>query len=241
MEDNARIRTCPSCGMTNRSFSHFCNHCGAALDNPQVLPVTSGFRKCSNCGANVPIDMQFCTNCGETIGTPIPKPDEQPPEQDSSAQISRDDNGTNTDDKIEKALKPAVTLASSSAPQKKTYSPPRSSAYSEDYEEDPFRRIAAQRSNPIPPPSTYIPSSSLAPIVNTSEFFWLSILYAVPVIGLIVFLCYAFDESVNPNKRNYCKAMLIQVLVSVGLVILFWTAISSILAGILGSLGGGFF
>ena len=64
------------------------------------------------------------------------------------------------------------------------------------------------------------------------DFFLMSLLSFVPIIGFIFLLIWAFSGNANINRKNYARAALIWILVSIGLVIL----LSIIGGGILNSM-----
>ena len=64
------------------------------------------------------------------------------------------------------------------------------------------------------------------------DFFLMSLLSFVPIIGFIILLIWAFSGNANINRKNYARAALIWILVSIGLVIL----LSIIGGGILNSM-----
>lgn len=64
------------------------------------------------------------------------------------------------------------------------------------------------------------------------DFFLMSLLLFVPIIGFIFLLIWAFSGNTNINRKNYARAALIWILVSIGLVIL----LSIIGGGILNSM-----
>lgn len=77
-----------------------------------------------------------------------------------------------------------------------------------------------------------------APVMKVSEFFWTSFLLGLPVVGFILALVWGFSSDVNPNKRNFCRAMLIWVLVGVVLTIILTIAGVGIIGSIVNSLEG---
>ena len=64
------------------------------------------------------------------------------------------------------------------------------------------------------------------------DFFLMSLLSFVSIIGFIFLLIWAFSGNANINRKNYARAALIWILVSIGLVIL----LSIIGGGILNSM-----
>ena len=49
--------------------------------------------------------------------------------------------------------------------------------------------------------------------VRTSEWFWTMFLAAIPLVGLIMLLIWAFGSGNNINKSSWAKATLIWILV----------------------------
>ena len=70
--------------------------------------------------------------------------------------------------------------------------------------------------------------------LTTGNFFWMPVILAIPVVGLIVLLVWAFSKSANLNRKHYARATLIWLLIS-----LIPIAIATFAGGgILGSLQG---
>ena len=70
--------------------------------------------------------------------------------------------------------------------------------------------------------------------MRTSEFFWMILVLAIPLVGFICSLVWAFGSNVNENRKNFCRAQLIWVLVGIVLSILYAVLIASL--GLMGSL-----
>ncbi|MBE6724821.1 MAG: zinc ribbon domain-containing protein [Ruminococcaceae bacterium] len=90
-----------------------------------------------------------------------------------------------------------------------------------------------------PQPRSFIPPQAPAadPLnapLTTGNFFWMPVVLAIPVVGLIVLLVWAFSKSANLNRKHYARATLIWMLISLILVVIVTFAGG----GILGSLGG---
>jgi hypothetical protein len=56
--------------------------------------------------------------------------------------------------------------------------------------------------------------------MKTSEFFWLELLMCIPLVGLILALVWGLGGNTNENRRNYCRAKLIWILVGLAISIL---------------------
>jgi hypothetical protein len=55
----------------------------------------------------------------------------------------------------------------------------------------------------------------------------------VPIVGLVLYFVWAFGTGGNLNRRNYCRASLIMMAISIGLSIIFSVAFATLFAGIL--------
>lgn len=76
-------------------------------------------------------------------------------------------------------------------------------------------------------PAPAAPGAELAPVVKTSAFFWLDVLYCLPFVGFIacIIICAA---SKNPNIRHHAASKLVEILVILVLTIII--AILSVIA-----------
>ncbi len=72
--------------------------------------------------------------------------------------------------------------------------------------------------------------------MTTGDYFWMMLVLAIPLVGFICTLVWAFGSNVNVNRRNFCRATLIWMLVGIVL-----TIVLSILLAVLGfTLGDAF-
>ncbi len=74
---------------------------------------------------------------------------------------------------------------------------------------------------------TYTPSAPAAQPVSTAYYFWMMLLFAVPVIGLIVCLVTAFSGE-DASRKNFSRAALIWILVAIVLSIIVAIAIAAV-------------
>ncbi len=81
----------------------------------------------------------------------------------------------------------------------------------------------APQTPPVPPVQ-----QELAPVMTVGNFLGLFLLPALlnavtcGIGGLILLLVWAFGSNVNPNKRNYAKAQLIFMLISMAIAVIVW-------------------
>lgn len=79
------------------------------------------------------------------------------------------------------------------------------------------------RSRSISPSSPFIrprlPDNPAA--LKVSQFFWLDFLTGIPLVGFILTLVWGFGGDVNENKRNYCRAKLVWLLIGIAVTVIF--------------------
>ncbi len=160
---------------------------------------------CKNCSAQIPDGSKFCTACGHKIVV-------------ESFVAS-------------KPQQPAQTQHTQTPPQAQhTQVPPQT----------PYMQIPPQvQQGQVPPynlngtqQQTVSKNTALDAPLTVLDFFLMSLLSFVPIIGFIFLLIWAFSGNTNINRKNYARAALIWILVSIGLVIL----LSIIGGGILNSM-----
>ncbi len=73
--------------------------------------------------------------------------------------------------------------------------------------------------------------------MKTSEFFWLEFLMCIPIVGFILALVWGLGGGTNENRRNYCRAKLIWILVGLGISIIALIIIFAVGGSIIDRLG----
>lgn len=89
---------------------------------------------------------------------------------------------------------------------------------------------AAAEQQTYQPRQTYtVPVSTppAVPPVSTAYYFWMMLLFAIPVIGLIVCLVTAFSGD-DTSRKNFSRAALIWILVAIVLSIIVAIAIAAV-------------
>ena len=64
-------------------------------------------------------------------------------------------------------------------------------------------------------------------------YFLLNIVYAIPLIGIIVLIVMALGGTDNINKRNYARSFFCSLLVSAILILIFGSSILAIIQSLL--------
>ena len=73
--------------------------------------------------------------------------------------------------------------------------------------------------------------------MSTVEWFGTLIVLIVPILGIVLYFIWAFGSGGNPNRRNYCRAALIMMAISLALGFIFSLAFANIIGMITGGFG----
>lgn len=65
------------------------------------------------------------------------------------------------------------------------------------------------------------PADNNPAALKVSQFFWLDFLTGIPLVGFILTLVWGFGGDVNENKRNYCSAKLVWLLIGIAVTVIF--------------------
>ncbi len=113
---------------------------------------------------------------------------------------------------------------------------------------------------PVPPPPAYTPSVQTAPSyqqayvhqqqnpaysgqsgcepLRVGQYIGMFLLMCVPILSIILLFMWSFGSSVNPNKKNFARAMLILAAIGIILGIIFGAALTSVIGNMLNGMGG---
>lgn len=70
-----------------------------------------------------------------------------------------------------------------------------------------------------------------APVMSTKDWVITILISALPLIGFVMLIVWAFGSGENPNKINWAKATLIWMAIMMVLFIILWfTVIAAIIA-----------
>ena len=187
---------------------------------------------CKNCSAQIPDGSKFCTACGHKIVVePFVAPKPQQPPQTEPTQVPPQAQHMQT---------PPQTEPTQVPPQAQHMQTPPQTEHMQTPSQAPYTQIPPQvQQGQVPPynlngtqQQTVSKNTALDAPLTVLDFFLMSLLSFVPIIGFVFLLIWAFSGNTNINRKNYARAALIWILVSIGLVIL----LSIIGGGILNSM-----
>lgn len=112
---------------------------------------------------------------------------------------------------------------------------------------------------PVPPPPAYAPQVQTASSyqqayapqqppaysgqpgsepLRVGQYIGMLLLMCVPILSIILLFAWSFGGSVNLNKKNFARAMLILGAIGIILSIIFGAALTSIIGELLDGMGG---
>ena len=147
---------------------------------------------CENCGANIPDTSKFCTECGTTVDGAVPEAKPAAPVQPVLAATLV----------TPPQQQPSYT-PQPQRPLQPAYAPPQQPYYNNQAVSYGFNQA-----NHEP--------------LGVGSYIGMFFLSAIPLVGFICLLVWAFGSNANLNKKNYARAILIMGLIAVVLwVVIF--------------------
>ncbi|MBP5154070.1 MAG: zinc ribbon domain-containing protein [Lachnospiraceae bacterium] len=149
--------------------------------------------KCSVCGSEVADGLKFCPQCG----APLAAASAETPAAPAQPYTPVYQGGG--------APAPAPVYAPVYG------APPTQPVYQPSYmgDENVTQKMKARQGE----------KAADAGVVSTGAFFWLTVLYAIPVIGFIAVLVMSFSGR-NKSLKNFAKSRLIMLLIGLAVVII---------------------
>ncbi|MDD3428905.1 MAG: zinc ribbon domain-containing protein [Oscillospiraceae bacterium] len=160
---------------------------------------------CKKCGTEIDQDARFCCCCGTFVERSATKP---PVSSDSFSSFTENSSA---------AYGTPIVPAASVQPAPTYYGVKKQNSYAAG----PVGKPAAKSSDANEP---------CAPLTMW-EYVLYGILFSIPLVNLILAFIWGFSETVNPNKRNLSRAMLIFFGVSIVLCILYLLIMLLLLSG----------
>jgi len=75
-----------------------------------------------------------------------------------------------------------------------------------------------------------------ADVIKTPDWVLSLILLSIPMVNIIVIVFWALSDGINPNRRNFARAILIFLAIGAILTMMFFGMIMGMLSAMLGSL-----
>ena len=180
---------------------------------------------CKQCGAFLPDDAAACPACGCLLNpAPAPETPAQGPKDGPAPEAP-------AAPAPEAPAAPAAEAPAPSGPVPGSVPPPRYQvpAYAHPAggpgaagpggPAGPVNGAPAPQPGSFPPPP---PAAPLSPTVGTGEWLWSSIVAAIPIVGFIVLLVWAFGGGTKLSKRNWARANLILYAIVVVLYVMIF-------------------
>lgn len=164
---------------------------------------------CENCGKQLPDNANFCDGCGKKL-TAVPVPVKTPAQTKAAAPASPQNANI-------QPQQPQTVNYRQSAPAQQSY-----------------------QQQPNYTQNTYNPNAFNAggnpPALTVGQYIATFILSAIPFIGFILMLVWAFDSGTNLNKKNYARAVLLLLAIGIAASILISIIGGSIIIELLNEL-----
>lgn len=206
----ARLKTamiCKECGTENRETAKFCKNCGSILKKEEFKTVTESEKEteredekkgggiCPFCGAEVSDIARFCKKCGEKLRDSI---------DDEYEILYREKRKADCDGDSEDIRKEKEKLRD----QCNDETSGSGNIYNSVHVNSGHSTITEDQL-----PVKYRPIGAWA-------YFGWTLLFSIPVAGLIVALVFALGNTENINLRNFARSMFCYLAVVAVLIIL---------------------
>jgi hypothetical protein len=181
---------------------------------------------CTGCGAHVPDDVKFCTECGKPIGVTL---NDQNDSMDLTAPptLPEPEETMLTFDPL--PVQPPPLPVQPTPPPVQPAPPPVQPAPPPVQPAPPPVQPTPPPVQPTPPPVQPPPVDRRYAPMSTLGYIGAYILFALPLIGVIMMFVWGFSGSTNINRRNLARANLIFLLIGV-----IFTIVLVILAAVAG-------
>ncbi len=148
--------------------------------------------KCINCGAEVRDGAKFCPDCGSPLAVPAPEPAPAPAPEPvpASEPVS-----------VPEPAQPAAPV------QQPVYTAPAQPVQQPVYSAPVAAPVVppAAPAAPEPTPEKWIEPGML---LTTAQYFWLTILFHIPVIGLVFLFIWGCGRTRNLSLKRFALAIL---------------------------------
>lgn len=208
-------KKCVTCGAELKDDELFCTSCGAAVEQPEPeKPAKKPRSRKTEKAAPAPVPAT-----PEKVSEVAEKPEAAVEAAAEKAEIVVE-AAEAVSQKVEKVAEPAqpvvVAAPVGAQPAVKGHAPnPVVHTEPQPVANAPLPPAPAKSKDDVPAalPRKYRP-------LKTSTFMWLSLLFAIPVIGLIAMIVCAIPNGINRNTRNMARAGLLWLLIGAFVLII---------------------
>lgn len=169
---------------------------------------------CKNCGKELPNEAKFCNGCGVKADQPQPIPN-----------VAKQ-NADNAESQPQPQPQPNTPPQPQQQPQSQPYTPPQT------YQ--PPQYYTAPGNN------AYSSQFDREPL-SVLQYIGMFLLISIPIVGIVLLFVWGFGSSVNLNKKNFARAMLILSLIGIIISIIFGAILVGIIGQLINSYNGSFF
>ncbi len=233
---------CPNCGKPAVEGEKFCQLCGTKLPAPSETPKADAAPASPEAPVNVPAAQAAAFEAPrETIETQTPPP----PPQAQTAYATQNGSFPPPQQTQTPPSRPAQTPPPPTAPQQPQTSPsrpaqtpPPASPQQPAPQQQKKNKKKAKEESEKAAPSQNFETEELAKPLSTAKFFWLGILFAIPVIGFILLIAFSLSKSANPNLRHFARAQLIMILIGLILSLIAFAVLYFVIPNFISFLAG---
>ncbi len=117
-------------------------------------------------------------------------------------------------------------------------SQPQQSAPTPNFSQPQYQQPQYQQPYaPVPPYG----AQQVAPVMKVGDYMITMLIAAIPCVGIIFLFIWAFGSEANPNKKNYCRAVLIWSAIILALYIVVAIVFAIIGASFFNSVKGSYY
>lgn len=149
-------------------------------------------KKCSYCGAEAADDIKYCEQCGRPFDAQEPAGVRPVTVDMARERENAPKDSSNATENCEEACCTCAKAEPACAPSRETAPP-----------------AAAPEAAPVSAaPEGKASGKPMAAAVSTGSYFWLTVLYSIPVLGLVCSIIAAVSAQ-NLSRRNFARSVLI--------------------------------
>lgn len=181
---------------------------------------------CENCGNQISDNMSFCTKCGAKVK-----------KMDTGMSVGgQAQTGYNSQQMNQRGPVPPVMRPDSIPPQH----PRQETSSYRPTPAQPSQPYGAAPGTPVHPSQSYgssfgapakaIVDGDMSGVMSYGEYLITFIISAIPIVGIILLVKWAFMDKDNPNKSNFAKAFLTIALIGFVLGIIWISIFGSMMS-----------